>query len=524
MAKTGFFKRLYDEIGVAYENIKEFVPFLGFDVPEMSRFNGWTVGLLATIVLVPYLLFSNAAKSVTVEDYQPVTVAALHNGDIYDTPITYKINNGEAGKISGVRRGDSLRVLAYSRSLFAFHVETMDGERGFIRANLIADSMIVVKRINVEGDYLEKGERVLLTEIRKPNKKKNEYSERTTVRRGNEVFTFTSGEIFPMMAFGMPIYHTNEMATVTPRWLRSHFAIDRTAKDEVDNEWYGYATTVKHEGSDIIATYAFKVNDETRDKEHKGVIVTYRNGRVHHYDFESSESMGWILSIMPFANDIQSLPMTVRMTTNPITTNGELQSADDIIDEESGVSKWIHENFFNWKLPTWLSVIIAIALGIVALIVCVFYFHCVLMLVPAIAQYVGYITILPNFIYRIIISCALLFGGELLYFFAGGLNWFLVILVVVYLYFQWKNWMKWVTFNRCSECRHMYTLVTDDYRDGGTSYYDNVNYRVTTRGGKEIDRTETSREHRKIVTVYEDLHCSHCGASGTYTHVTDRKA
>ena len=118
----------------------------------------------------------------------------------------------------------------------------------------------------------------------------------------------------------------------------------------------------------------------------------------------------------------------------------------------------------------------------------------------------------------------MLLGGELLYFFAGGLNWFLVILVVVYLYFQWKNWMKWVTFNRCSECRHMYTLVTDDYRDGGTSYYDNVNYRVTTRGGKEIDRTETSREHRKIVTVYEDLHCSNCGASGTYTHVTDRKA
>ena len=34
MAKSNFFKKLWDEIGVTYEGIKEFAPFLGFDVPE----------------------------------------------------------------------------------------------------------------------------------------------------------------------------------------------------------------------------------------------------------------------------------------------------------------------------------------------------------------------------------------------------------------------------------------------------------------------------------------------------------
>lgn len=524
MAKSNFFKKLWDEIGVTYEGIKEFAPFLGFDVPEMIRFSGWFVAILAAFVVIPYLLFSGSARSVYVDDYQPTTVAALQSGAIYDTPKGYQIKDGKAQKIADVRRGDSLRVLAYCRYSFAFQVETPSGNRGFVRANLIADSMIVVKRINVDNDYLEKGERVLLTAITPPNKKKKEYSEKTTVRRGSETFTFTSGELFPIMAFGTPLYKSDEMAIVTPRWISHHFTVDIAKKAEIDKEWYGYATTVKKSGNDIVALYNFKVNDEARDKEHKGLIVTYRDGIVHHYDYASSESMGWILSIMPFANDIQSLSMTARMTTSPITTKAEFNTVADITEEESGITKWIHENFFNWKLPTWLSVIIALVVGIIALIVFVFYIHCVLMLVPAIVQFVGYIPFLPNFIYRIIITCALILGAELLYFFAGGLNWFLVILVVAYLWFQWKNWMKWITFNRCSQCGHMYTLVTDDYRDGGTSYYDKVNYRVTSRGGKEIDRTETSREHRKIVTVHEDLHCSNCGAAGTYTHVNDMQA
>ena len=524
MAKFNFFKKLWDEIGVAYEGIKEFVPFLGFDVPEMTRFNGWTVGLLAAIAVIPYLLFSGSARSVYVEDYSPIVVAAMQPGTVYDTPITYRINDGKAEAIASVRRGDSLRVLAYCHNLLAFQVETMNGNRGFIRANLIADSMIVEKRINVDGDYLEKGERVLLTGIQKPNKKKNEYSERYTVRRGSESFSFTSNNLFPIMALGMPLYHSDEMATVTPAWIRSHFTVDKVTKAETDKEWYGYTTTVKHNGNDVVALYNFKVNDEMRDKEHTGLLVTYRDGIVHHYDYAASESMGWILSIMPFANDIQSLSLTARMTTSPITTSAEYVTVADVTNEESDVAKWIHENFFNWKLPTWLSVIIGIVLGIVLLIIAVFYFHCVLMLLPAIAQYVGYITLLPNLVYRIIITCALLFGAELLYFFAGGINWFLVIIILVYLWFQWKKWMRWVSFNRCFACKHMYTLVTDDYRDGGTSYYDNVNYRVTTRGGREIDRTETSRQHRKIVTVHEDLHCSHCGATGTYTHVNDMQA
>lgn len=524
MAKSGFLKKMWDGVSVAFGDIKEFVPFLGFDVPEMSRFNGWAVGLLATIVLIPYLLFSGSARSVYVGDYKPTVVAALQSGTIYDTPVAYKINDGKAAKIAGVRHGDSLRVLAYSHGNFAFQVETMSGERGFIRANLIADSMIVEKRINVDNDYLEKGERVLLTGLQKPNKKKKEYSESYTVRRGSESFSFSSGNLFPIMAFGMPLYHSEEMATVTPSWIRSHFTVDKTTKSEIDKEWYGYATTVKRDGNDVLALYSFTVNDEVRDKEHTGLLVTYRDGLVHHYDYASSESMGWILSIMPFANDIQSLSLTARMTTNPVTTKAKYDTVADIIDEESGIGKWIHENFFNWKLPTWLSVIIAIVVAIVFFLIAVLYFHCVLMLVPAIAQFVGYIYFLPNIIYRIIITCALLIGAELLYFFAGGLHWFWVIIIGAYLWFQWKNWMKWVTFNRCPECKHMYTFTTDDYRDGGTSYYDKVNYRVTTRGGKEIDRSETSREHRKIVTVHEDMHCTHCGAAYSYAHVSDRQA
>ena len=93
--------------------------------------------------------------------------------------------------------------------------------------------------------------------------------------------------------------------------------------------------TVPTSGNRDVALYNFKVNDEARDKEHKGLIVTYRDGIVHHYDYASSESMGWILSIMPFANDIQSLSMTARMTTSPITTKAEFNTVADITDEES---------------------------------------------------------------------------------------------------------------------------------------------------------------------------------------------
>lgn len=179
-----------------------------------------------------------------------------------------------------MRRGDSLRILAYSRYNFAFQVETPSGNRGFVRANLIADSMIVAKRINVDNDYLEKGERVLLTAITPPNKKKNEYSEKTTVRRGSETFTFTSGELFPIMAFGTPLYKSDEMAIVTPRWISRHFTVDIAKKAEIDKEWYGYATTVKKSGNDIVALYNFKVNDEARDKEHKADSYLPRRHRA----------------------------------------------------------------------------------------------------------------------------------------------------------------------------------------------------------------------------------------------------
>ena len=64
MAKSNFFKKLWDEIGVTYEGIKEFAPFLGFDVPEMTRFSGWFVGILTAFVVIPYLLFSGSARRV----------------------------------------------------------------------------------------------------------------------------------------------------------------------------------------------------------------------------------------------------------------------------------------------------------------------------------------------------------------------------------------------------------------------------------------------------------------------------
>ena len=115
MAKSNFFKKLWDEIGVTYEGIKEFAPFLGFDVPEMTRFSGWFVGILTAFVVIPYLLFSGSARSVYVDDYQPTTVAALQSGAIYDTPKGYQIKDGKAQKIADVRRGDSHRILAYCR-------------------------------------------------------------------------------------------------------------------------------------------------------------------------------------------------------------------------------------------------------------------------------------------------------------------------------------------------------------------------------------------------------------------------
>ena len=69
----------------------------------------------------------------------------------------------------------------------------------------------------------------------------------------------------------------------------------------------------------------------------------------------------------------------------------------------------------------------------------------------------------------------------------------------------------------------MYTLNTTNWVDGGKSYYDNVTYNVTTKGGKEISRTETNREHRVVSSVNEHLTCSDCGATFSLTHTTDRR-
>ena len=508
-------------IGIAFDDIKSFAYSYG---AEMTIFNGWLIGLLAVIVVVPFLLFSGITSSTYDTDYTPVKMSARRSAVLYDTHnILYSHRMKNAKELAKVNKGDSLKVLAYSKSYLAFQVETSKGERGFVKFDVLGDSLVATDKVTLKNDVCNKGDKVLFLSYDYGNKKQSKTDFK--LKFGEEI-TSTSAcfKFMPLCAFGIPKYKSDNVSTVTADWVRRRFKPDITTKTDVDKQWYGYPLTVKVTGNRTVATYPLKVNDFGKEREYDTMEVLYKDGVVHSYSYKKEESMGWLLSTLPFAAEIQTLPLSAMMQSNPVTTEADINGMEDVLDEPGAVQKWIKSNFFNFKLPTWLSVIIALVLLLIGLIIVAFYFHCVLMLLPALAQFTGYIYPLPNFLWKIIITIALLFGGELLYLLAGGLNWFLVLVLLAYLYYQWKKWMNWANYARCSTCGHMYTLDSYDYRDGGTSYYDNVKYNVTTLGGKEINRKETSREHRKIVTVYEDLSCSHCGADFTYTHHNDMKA
>ena len=521
MGKSEIIAKWKTNIKDSFAEINSFAFSFG---EEGVIFDRWLVGLLLVIVIVPFLLFSGATKSTYYADYVPVKMAARHAAVLYDThDILYSHRMKNVREIAKIKKGDSLTVLAYSTGYMSFQVQTSRGERGFVRFDVLGDSLVAKSQATLGDDVCMKGEFVQFVGYDYGTKKKpkNDFK----FKFGDAVTsTYLYPRFIPTCSFGVPEFKGDAVSTVTADWVRRRFKPDITTKAEVDKEWYGYPLTVSDKGDRKIVSYPLKVNDFTKEKEYTTMEVTYDKGVVHSYVYKKEESMGWLLSLLPYASKIQSLPICAMIQSNPITVEAKIKSVDDVLDEPNAVEKWIKSNLFNFKLPGWLQIILGLAVLLVALLVAAYYLHCVLMLVPALVQFVGYVYPLPNFLFKIIITVALFLGGELLYLLVGGLNWFLALILAAYLVYQWKKWMNWARYARCSSCGHMYTLSSTDFRDGGTSYYDKVNYRVTTRGGREIDRTETSREHRKIVTVYEDLACSHCGAEFTCMHHNDMHA
>lgn len=510
---------LWDRIVISFGEVKDFATDK-YGV-SMVHIDGWFIGVILFFIIVPIAVYSGLDTSVTAE-FTPVSRTVQKAVVLYDYPTfgEQKANSAvkQGKKIATIKKGAEIKLLGYSLYQGCYQVETFEGERGYISFDAIGDSLVALKGFNRENMRVKAGDILMLAGY------KDNYH--VSVKfDGNVSNDINLGMIRPVASLGLPTYLVSNYSPVTVRWLKSRFKKGETRKEDVDREWYGYALAKIVDGNNVTATYALRVQDAENGVVYDSFKVRYRDGIVDMVSYEDSKSMDWIMKKLPFVDAIQSSPLFVRSQAKKVTAPTDIKTVDDVKKEKSSaVAKWIKENVGTFNLPSWLGYIIGIVALIIMLLFALMFIHCVLLIVPAIVSFAGYIHVLPNGIYKIIMFLSLLFGGELLYVSAGGINWFLTILLVAYLYWQWIQWNYWINFNRCSNCGHLYTLGTTGYRDGGTSYYDKVDYRVKKYGNMEIECKETGRQHRKVVTVHEDLNCSYCGCDFSYTHESDMKA
>lgn len=511
---------LWNKITITFQEIKDFA----FDKygAGMAHIDGWFVSMVLVFVLIPILLFSGVTTSNTV-DFTPVHKKTRKDAVLYDYPTFGEKKKGTEARrgnpITTIKKGEELILLAYQRYLGCYQVETADGNRGYVPFDVISDSLVALKNCSYEAKRIKKGDELLLVNY------KNSY-DMSVKYEGTVCKGLNLDDVLPVDAFGMPVYIVSNPSPVTVNWVKSHIKRGETSKEDIDKEWFGYALTQKTAKDAVVASYPLCVQDADKGLVYKKFNITYRNGTVDVVTYNDAENMDWIMTKLPCVDAIQSSPLCVKYLANKITSPAKFNKIEDIKSEKtsSSIAKWIKENIGEFNMPSWLNSILGIVILIVGLLLAFLFIHCVLLMLPMLVQFTGYIYVLPNWAYRIMMTLAVLFGGELLYVFAGGVNWFLTIMLVLYLFWQLKQWNYWISFNRCSNCGHMYTLDTTNYRDGGTSYYDQVEYEVKKYGNVEIGRKEISRKHRKIVTVHEDLCCSNCGCDFTYTHNTDREA
>ena len=504
-----------DILSITFSEIKHFA--LDSTGAGMAVIDKWFVGLVLLIAILPILTFTGVTKS-KITDFTPVERIAQKSATLYDYPTLPVDKNNSSTKVGNsiatIKKGEAIKLLAYSRYQGCYQVELADGTRGYVAMDVVGDSVLSLRW---KKDMAEVGDTFMLKSIQSVYKV-------VARAKGKTIDDFRVGDFFPVQAMGLPVYNCAAPSPVTVKWVKNNIVKGKTTKEEIDKEWFGYALAQTVKGNVVTSLYLLAVQDAEAGKVYQKFAVTYTDGIVSNIEYSEPEDMGFIMSHLPFVDAIQGNPLCVKYRSESITAPSGYNTISDIKGEKrSAVAEWISENIGDVSMPMWLQYIVVIVGGLIVLALFLLFIHCLLLVLPTLMSFLGYVYVLPNPLYKLLMFLALLFGGELLYVFTGGLPWFVTIMLIGYLYWQWLQWNTWINYNRCPSCHHMYTLNTTNWVDGGKSYYDNVTYNVTTKGGKEISRTETNREHRVVSSVNEHLTCSDCGSTFSLTHTTDRR-
>lgn len=479
--------------------IQDFNSFaLGTSRISMIRVDKWFVGLLAAITIIPIILFSGLFTSYNpeVEGVKMTTIASSKLANHYSKKYIEQIGD--------VKSGEEVNVLCYNSQYGLYLVETLNGERGWVSHKVFGNEVIVCEDDN--KDKVKVGERLLISST--------DFNKLTAIDSSGKAHEFYWGNVIHTPAIGMKRYRiadsfTHNALKVNTAWMDEHFK-EGTKLEDIENSFYGEPLTIdiQPNGAKVI-TYPYWVKNYKKGDEYKIVKVLYVNDAVVSYTLDKESSMDLFEEYLPLAEGVSSNMFVIRMRSSFFIEDAEFDSIEDIEKEaEGGTSLGI------------VGSILGFVLLILAVVLTFYLLSASIMLLPSIVQFVGYVKIFPNFVYRILIYVAIVFS-MLFVFVTFCPHWvFGIILTIMTLRHIFK-WSQWVDYNRCPSCKTMYSLETVGFSDEHRSYYDKVKYEVNNRTG---DKREVGRDHRVVISITEYLHCVNCDGDFDLDHEEDREA
>ncbi len=312
------------------------------------------------------------------------------------------------------------------------------------------------------------------------------------------------------VAVGVPEFSSGGGLNCTKVWFEKTLVAGKTTKEEIDGKWWGYSLSYDRKKDSEVCYYPMYVFDG------KQVIckvskVTFKDGVVSEVGRIGEGKRKSLIGRIPGTEFVENNDLYVRFNMDSVTHESDYGVEDDSI-----------------KIPKWLSWILVIVLGILALIVLLFWAECNYLFVPILLILVGRIRVIPGIIFRYLLCLAALYGALVFYVWWGGFGWFLTAVILAFAVFQLIQWHRWTGYNYCTKCRRFYTMATYDEQGGAVDYV-RVHSSVKVKkdsSGNVIERKEGGEwyENRRYSSYTAYLECTKCGHRNAVNITSDRSA
>ncbi len=490
----------WQKIVMTYKDFNKFT-FSKESVGDI-KFDKWMIGFLATFSILPIILFSGLFTSFNPE-IERTKMTATGSSKLANN---YKEKNIQ--QIGNVKAGDELDVLCYMQGDGLFLVETEEGERGWVSYKAFGNE-VAVRKLDKEYPDLKLGDILKVSTA-------NTIELSATDTNGKR-YKLSWSNVIPTSALGIKYFKyadsfSHNALKVTTKWVEEHFKTG-TKLEDISDSFYGAALSIDilDDGSKVI-TYPYWVKDFKRGDEYRSFSVTYQNDEVVSYSYGDEHSMDLVEEYLPMGASIASSSLVTRLRSSFFIKDNQFDDLEDVIEDG--------DKNDNKKLTGIVSLIVSGVMLIIVVGGLFFVMTATLMILPAIVQLLGYVKPLPNFIYRMFIYSAVVIS-VLGVFIAFCPHWIFGIILFFLCFMHIRRWGSWINYNRCPECKTMYSLETVGYSDTQRSYYDNVKYEVNQRTG---DKREVGREHRVVISYTEYLHCVNCDNDFNLAHSEDQSA